>query len=73
MPDTITLLPLSPRSPEPNPVEHVRQFMRENWLSNRIVRSCDDSVDHCGDAGNKLADQPSRIVTIGRREWAHGF
>ncbi len=36
VPDNITLLPLPPRSPELNPVENIWQFMRENWLSNRI-------------------------------------
>jgi hypothetical protein len=34
--------------------------MRENWLSNRILKSCDDIVDHCCDAWNKLTDQPWR-------------
>ena len=68
VPDNITLLPLSPRSPELNPVENVWQFMRDNWLSNRIFRSYDDIVDHCCDASNKLVDQPWRIMTIGRRQ-----
>jgi hypothetical protein len=45
----------------------------DNWLSNRIFRSYGDIVDHCCDACNKRADQPWRITTIGRREWAHGF
>ena len=37
IPDNITVLALPPRSPELNPVENVWQFMRDNWLSNRIV------------------------------------
>jgi transposase len=73
VPDNITLLPLPPRSPELNPVENVWQFMRDNWLSNRIFRSYEDIVDHCCEAWNKLADQPWRIMTLGRRQWAHGF
>lgn len=73
VPDNITLLPLPPRSPELNPVENVWQFMRDNWLSNRIFRSCDDIADHCCEAWNKLVDQPWRIMTIGRRDWAHEF
>ena len=73
VPDNITLLPLPPRSPELNPVENVWQFMRDNWLSNRIFRSYDDIVDHCCEAWNKLAEQPWRIMTIGRRDWAHEF
>ncbi|WP_291056687.1 IS630 family transposase, partial [Hyphomonas sp.] len=47
VPPNITLLPLPPRCPELNPVENVWQFMRDNWLSNRIFKSYDDIVDHC--------------------------
>ena len=36
VPANITILPLPPRSPELNPVENVWQFMRDNWLSNRV-------------------------------------
>ena len=38
VPDNITLVPLPPRSPELNPVENVWQYMRGNWLSNRVLR-----------------------------------
>ena len=48
-------------------------FLRDNWLSNRVFKSYDDFVDHCC-AANKLIDQPWRIImSIGLREWAHGF
>ena len=70
-PDNITVLPLPPRSPELNPVENVWQFMRDNWLSNRIFKSYNDIVDHCCFAWNQLIDQPWRIMSIGLREWAH--
>ena len=48
------------------------QFMRDNWLSNRIFKSYDDILDHCCFAWNRLTDQPWRIMSIGRRQWAHG-
>ena len=54
MPDNITLLPLPPRSPELNPVENIWQFIRDNWLSNRIFRSYKDILDHCCFAWNRL-------------------
>ncbi len=73
VPDNMTLLPLPPRSPELNPVENIWQFIRDNWLSNRIFASCDDIVGHCCEAWNKLIEQPWRIMSIGLREWAHGF
>ena len=73
LPDNITLLPLPPRSPELNPVENIWQFMRDNWLSNRIFKSYADIVDHCCHAWNLLVQQPWTIMSIGRRKWAHEF
>jgi hypothetical protein len=70
-PDNITLLPLPPRSPELNPVENIWQFMRDNWLSNRVFRSYKDILDHCCYAWNQLTQQPWKIMSIGLRDWAH--
>ena len=39
IPANITLLPLPAKCPELNPVENVWQFMRDNWLSNRMLAS----------------------------------
>ena len=57
--------------PGTQPGENIWQFMRDNWLSNRVFKSYDDIVDHCRDAWNKLVDQPWRIMSIGMRDWAH--
>jgi len=81
VPSKITLMPLPLRCPQRGallskveaPVENVWQCMRDNWLSNRILGSCDDIVDQCCHAWNLLADQPWRIMTPGLRRWAHGF
>ena len=73
VPRNITLMPLPPRAPELNPVENVWQFMRDNWLSNRIFQNYDDILDHCCHAWNNLVSQPARIASIGTRKWAHGF
>jgi len=70
VPKNITLLPLPAKSPELNPVENVWQFMRENWLSNRIFTSYRDILDHCCYAWNTLIDQPWKIMSIARRDWA---
>jgi transposase len=72
VPPNITLIPLPPKCPELNPTENVWQFMRDNWLSNRVFKSYDDIVDHCCDAWNKLIDQPWRIMSIGMRDWVMG-
>ena len=41
VPPSITLIPLPAKCPELNPQENVWQFMRDNWLSNRIFKSYD--------------------------------
>jgi transposase len=73
IPANITIIPLPAKSPELNPVENIWQFMRDNWLSNRVFQSYDDLVDHCCAAWNKLVDQPWRIMSIALRDWANGF
>ena len=73
LPPNITLMPLPARCPELNPIENVWQFLRDNWLSNRVFRCEHDIVDHCCHAWNKLVEQPWRIMSIGLRDWAHGF
>jgi transposase len=73
VPENITLLPLPPWSPELNAVENVWQFLRDNWLSNRIFHSYDQIVALCCDAWNKLTDQPWVIASIGHRKWAYEF
>ena len=73
IPSNITLLPLPPRSPELNPVENIWQFMRDNWISNRVFNSYEEIITISAEAWNKLIDQPWRIMSIGLREWAHGY
>lgn len=54
-----TILPLPAKCPELNPQENVWQFMRDNWLPNRVFKSYEDIVDHCCFAWNRL------IVNLG--------
>ena len=67
VPDNITLLPLPPKCPELNVMENVWQFMRDNWLSNRIFRDHDDIVDHGCRHWNRLTEQPWRIMSVSVR------
>ncbi len=53
-------------------MENIWQFVRDNWLSNRIFGSYEEIVDLGCDAWNKLVDQPWIIMSIGLRQWAHG-
>ncbi len=72
VPPNITIVPVPAKCPELNPVENVWQFIRANWLSNRVFTSYTAIVDHCCDAWNRLADQPWRVVSIGLRQWVPG-
>src|SRR3954467_14744020 len=62
-----------PKAAELAPAENVWQFMRDNWLSNRVFASYTDLVDHCCEAWNKLIERPWTIMSIGLRDWANGF
>jgi transposase len=73
IPENISIIPLPAKCPEFNPVENIWQFMRDNWISNHIIETYDEIVDHCCDAWNKLIDQPERIMSIGPRQWAQEF
>ena len=62
VPSNITLLPLPAKAPELNPVENIWQFMRENWISNRVFTSYTDILDHCCApllCGLEQADRPA--------------
>ena len=65
VPPNITLVPLPPKCPELNPMENVWQFMRDNWLSNRVFTSYPDILNHCCTAWNRIADQPWRVTPYG--------
>ena len=70
VPANITLLTLPPYSPELNPVENVRQFLRQNRLANRVFKSYDAIVHVCCDAWNALLAIPERVASITSRDWA---
>ena len=53
-----------PRAPELNPVENIWQFMRDNWLSNRIFKTYDDGRSRCvAKPGTGFIDQPWKIMS----------
>jgi hypothetical protein len=57
-------------SPELNPVENVWQYLRQNFLSNRVFENYDVIVEACCAAWNALMALPERIRSITQREWA---
>lgn len=71
MPDNITPIFLPARAPELNPVENIWQYLRANWLSNRVFETYDTIIEAACDAWQKLIAQPETITSIGMRQWAH--
>jgi hypothetical protein len=71
VPRNILPILLPSRAPELNPVENIWQFLRQNWLSNRVYESYDAILDAAADAWNRLLDLPDQIKSIGLRDWAH--
>ncbi len=57
LPENITILPL-PANARPEPDRELWQFLRDNWLSNRVFGSYDNIVDHCCDAWKSSPSNP---------------
>ena len=70
VPHNISILLLPPYSPELNPQENVWQYLRQNYLANRVFDTYEAIVDACCDAWNKLTNQPATITSIATRQWA---
>jgi hypothetical protein len=70
VPKNLTLVFLPSRAPELNPVENVWQFLRANWLSNRVFDTYEDIIEAACEAWNKLLAEPGTITSIGQRDWA---
>ena len=71
VPKNVTPIFLPSRAPELNPVENVWQYLRANWLSNRVFETYEAIIDAACDAWRKLIAQPDTITSIGMRDWAH--
>ena len=71
VPGNITLIFLPSRAPELNPVENIWQYLRANWLSNRVFETYDAIIEAACDAWQKLIAEPETITSIGMRTWAH--
>jgi len=65
VPKNLTIILLPSRSPELNPVENIWQYLRANWLSNRVFENYNAIIDAGCEAWNKLIAQPETITSIG--------
>ena len=69
VPETVTLLPLPPYSPELNPVERVWLYLRERFLSFRLHQSEPAIVDALCTAWNTLRAETGRLTTLTSYPW----
>ncbi len=53
VPDNITPIFLPSRAPELNPVENIWQYLRANWLSNRVFETYLEIIEAACDAWQK--------------------
>jgi DDE superfamily endonuclease len=64
VPDNITLVPLPAYSPELNPVERVWLYLRERFLSHRVLDGYAAVLDAACRAWNALAAEPGRLASL---------
>ena len=60
VPKNLTIILLPSRSPELNPVENIWQYLRQNWLSNRVFEDYDAIVE----AGCEAWNLPIRLTPM---------
>lgn len=66
VPDNITLLPLPAYSPELNPVERIWLYLKERFLSHRLLDDYEAIVDA---AWNRLVAETGRIKSLCTYPW----
>ena len=62
IPTNISLLDLPPYSPELNPVERLWKWLKENFLSNRVIAKNEDLINVGCEVWNRLTDE--RVKSI---------
>jgi hypothetical protein len=64
VPKSITLVMLPPYSPALNPVERVWLYLRERYLSHRLLQDYEAVVDACCTVWNKLTAEAGRLPSL---------
>jgi putative transposase len=70
VPANLTLIHPPPYSPELNPVERVWEYLRDRWLSHRVLAGGYDAVvDAACAAWNALLAEPGRLRSLTNFPW----
>jgi transposase len=69
VPASITLLALPARSPELNPAERVWLYLKERYLSHRLLDDYDAVVEATCEAWRRLVNEPGRLTSLTSYPW----
>jgi len=69
IPACITLVPLPPRSPELNPVERLWLYLKERFLSHRLLDDYDAIEDAICKAWQRLTAEQGRLTSLTSYPW----
>ena len=69
VPPNITLVPLPPYSPELNPVERVWLYLKERFLSMRLLNDYKAIVTAASRAWKRLCRQSGRLTSLTSYPW----
>lgn len=69
VPDCLTLIPLPPRSPELNPVERLWLFLKERFLSHRLLDDYDAIETAVCKAWQRLIAEAGRLSSLTAYPW----
>lgn len=69
VPANITLAALPPRSPELNPVERLWLYLKERFLSHRLLEDYTAVVDAACAAWQRVTSEPGRIASLCSYPW----
>ena len=69
VPNNVTLVPLPPYSPELNPVERVWLYLKERFLSHRLLADYETIADAACRAWNRLVAETGRITLLTSCPW----
>lgn len=69
IPGCLTLVPLPPRSPELNPVERLWLYLKQKFLSHRLLDGYDAIEDAVCNAWKRLIADPGRLTSLTAYPW----
>ena len=69
VPANVTLVALPPYSPELNPVERVWLYLKERFLSHRLLEDYTAVVDAACAAWQRVTGEPGRIASLCSYPW----